>query len=87
VVWSDIGGVQDFAFDGRTALLVRPRDAAALAAAMQRMIDQPSLRAGLARNALSEVERFDWDRATGEFLDLLYARTRCQRAGAGAVPR
>ena len=79
--------MQDFAFHERTALLVPPRDPSALAAAMQRMIDEPVLRSVLARNALAEVERFDWDRATGSFLDLLYARTRCERARAGADHR
>jgi glycosyltransferase involved in cell wall biosynthesis len=83
VVCSDIGGVRDFAFHERTALLVPPRDPAALAAAMQRMIDEPALRSALARNALSEVERFDWDRAADGFLDLLYAHARCERARAG----
>jgi len=72
VVCTDIGGVRDFAFHERTALLVPPRDPAALASAITRMIDDAALRERLAAAALSGVDRFDWDRAADEFLDKLY---------------
>ncbi|HKW14114.1 MAG TPA: glycosyltransferase family 4 protein [Candidatus Krumholzibacteria bacterium] len=72
VVCTDIGGVRDFAFHERTALLVPPRDPGALASAIARMIDDAALRERLAANALAEVKRFDWDRAANEFLDKLY---------------
>ena len=71
VVCTDIGGVRDFAFHERTALLVPRRDAGALAAAIARMMAGPELRARLAANALREVERFDWDRAADQFLALI----------------
>jgi glycosyltransferase involved in cell wall biosynthesis len=74
VVCSDIGGVQDFAFDERTALLVPARDASALARAVARMIEDPALRARLSTNALALVERFDWNEAAAGFLALLRAR-------------
>jgi glycosyltransferase involved in cell wall biosynthesis len=80
VVCSDIGGVADFAFHERTALLVPPRDPGALAAAVVRMIESPEVRARLAKNALDEVARFDWDAAVERFLSLLYARSGCTRA-------
>jgi glycosyltransferase involved in cell wall biosynthesis len=80
VVCTDIGGVRDFAFHERTALLVPPRDAAALAAAVARLIDDAALRGRLAANALVEVERFDWDRAADEFLDKLYRYANSPRA-------
>jgi glycosyltransferase involved in cell wall biosynthesis len=79
VVCTDIGGVRDFAFHEQTALLVPPRDPAALSAAMRRMMDDEPLRARLSANALAVVDRFDWDRAADGFLDLLYrhaGRTR-----------
>jgi glycosyltransferase involved in cell wall biosynthesis len=72
VVCTDIGGVQDFAFNLRTALLVPTRDPDALASAITRMIDDAALRERLATNALAEVKRFDWDRAADEFLGKLY---------------
>jgi glycosyltransferase involved in cell wall biosynthesis len=85
VVCSDIGGVADFAFHEKTALVVPPRDADALASAIARMIEAPSLRATLARNALREVERFDWDAAVERFLALLYAKSGQPRARAGTT--
>ncbi len=85
VVCSDIGGVQDFAFQERTALLAPPRDAGAFAAAIARMIESPELRATLAANALRGVDRFDWDAAVERFLDLLYRKSGRARARAGAA--
>jgi glycosyltransferase involved in cell wall biosynthesis len=85
VVCTDIGGVQDFAFHERTALLVPPRDPRALASAIRRMMDDPGLRARLAAGALAGVERFDWERAADEFLDLLFrhvGRARVRRGRA-----
>jgi glycosyltransferase involved in cell wall biosynthesis len=79
VVCTDIGGVRDFAFDQKTALLVPPRDASALAGAIRRMMDDRELRERLAANALAGVARFDWDRAADTFLDLLYRHARMTR--------
>jgi glycosyltransferase involved in cell wall biosynthesis len=75
VVCSDIGGVADFAFHERTALVVPPRDIDAFANAIVRMVESPELRATLAANALREVERFDWDAAADRFLALLAERS------------
>ena len=75
VVCSDIGGVMDFAFNEKTALVVPARDVDAFASAIARMIESPGLRASLAANALREVERFDWDAAVERFLDLLYKKS------------
>jgi len=71
VVCSDIGGVADFAFHERTALLAPLRDTQALADAISRMVDTPTLREELSRNALDRVEEFDWERAADDFLALL----------------
>ena len=75
VVCSDIGGVMDFAFNEKTALVVPARDVDAFASAIARMIESPGLRASLAANALREVERFDWDAAVERFLGLLYKKS------------
>jgi len=71
VVCTNIGGVADFAFDGRTALLVAPDDPPALAHAIARMIDDRALRDRLATAAHAHVQRFRWDDAADGFLDLL----------------
>lgn len=61
VVCSDIGGVRDFAYHERTALLVPPRDPEETARAILRMKRDDALRLGLRDRALEHVGRFDWD--------------------------
>ncbi len=46
--------------DGENILLVPPRDADALASAMERLLSSPSLRAALAEGALTLAARFSW---------------------------
>ena len=47
IVAADVPGSREIARDGERALLVPPRDAAALAAAIMRLADDPALRAHL----------------------------------------
>jgi glycosyltransferase involved in cell wall biosynthesis len=84
VVCTDIGGVRDFAFHDRTALLVPPRDPRALADAIVRMMEDGGLRERLAANALAGVERFDWDRAADEFLARLHRHAGLGQGGVAA---
>lgn len=63
VVCTDIGGVRDFAFHEKTALLVPPRDPGALAAAILRLVRDKALREMLLSNAYRHVRQFDWDRS------------------------
>jgi len=48
IVSTDVGGVGDVVTDGETGLLVPPNDAPALAAALERVLDDPDLAARLA---------------------------------------
>ncbi|MEP6908769.1 MAG: glycosyltransferase, partial [Pseudoxanthomonas sp.] len=50
-ITTDVGAIGEVAFDGKTALLVPPQDSAALTEALVRLIDSPSLREGLGRQA------------------------------------
>ena len=52
VIGSDISGCRDAVIDGATGLLVPPGDANALAAAMQRVLQEPGLAEELGNNAL-----------------------------------
>ena len=61
VVCTDIGGVEDFAFDGETALLVPPRDPRAMASAILRLIRDDGLRESLRDNAFKHIKAFNWD--------------------------
>jgi glycosyltransferase involved in cell wall biosynthesis len=57
VVASDIGAVSSAVIDGRTGVLVPPGDAAALAGALEFLLDQPDFRERLGREARAHVER------------------------------
>jgi glycosyltransferase involved in cell wall biosynthesis len=56
VVATDIGGMPDLIEDGRTGLLVAPDDAAALAGAMRRLLDDRALAAAMGSASLERVE-------------------------------
>jgi len=61
VVASRTGGLQDIVLDGETGLLTRPGDAATLAEALERLLDDITLRAhmGAAGRMRAETE-YDW---------------------------
>jgi glycosyltransferase involved in cell wall biosynthesis len=72
VVASDLPGTRQQVVDGETGLLVAPRQAAPLAAALARLTGDPALRAamGLAGRARA-MTLFDEARVVGRLLDLL----------------
>lgn len=59
VAASAVGGLKDYLVDGVNGLLVAPQDAPALAAAIQRLVDDAGLRARLATAARSTAMQFD----------------------------
>jgi glycosyltransferase involved in cell wall biosynthesis len=70
VVGTDLGGLPELVEDGRSGLLVAPGDAAALAAAVGRVVDDPGLAAGMGAAARAEAEeRFE----LGAFTEALTA--------------
>lgn len=74
VVATASGGIPDVVQDGRTGLLVPERDAAALAAAAARLLDDPALAARLAAAARTDVAaRFAPGHIARVFADV-YAR-------------
>lgn len=61
LVTTDNGGCRDYALDGRTALVVPPRDPDAMAEAIGRLRSDEGLRARLRGEGLALVrDRFDW---------------------------
>jgi len=64
VVCTDIGGVKDFAFHEKTALLVPIKDPKAMATAILRLIKDENLRNKLRENAFNHIRQFDWDKST-----------------------
>ena len=71
IVAADVPGSREIARDGESALLVPPRDSAALAAAILRLADDPALRARLGAGGRALVERhFSEERIAAETLAL-----------------
>jgi glycosyltransferase involved in cell wall biosynthesis len=83
VVSTHVGGVPFMVTDGRTALLVPPKDPPAMAAAVQRLISEPALAADLAAAGLQEVRRYTWERV-GPLWAEVYRQALARRAPAAA---
>jgi glycosyltransferase involved in cell wall biosynthesis len=79
VVGSAVGGLLDTVQDGRTGLLVPPRDAVALTSALRSLLDDPDRRAAFGAAARRRaVARYGWDRVAAQ-TELVY-RTMVRRA-------
>lgn len=61
------GGVAEYAVDGENALVVPPRDTAALAAALLRLVEDAPLRERLAARGLETAGRFTWERTAERY--------------------
>ena len=62
VVSTDVGGIPDVVTDGETGLLVPPRDAPAMRAAVERLLGDADLRGRLGGAGRDFArERFGWD--------------------------
>jgi glycosyltransferase involved in cell wall biosynthesis len=66
VVASNSPGIRESVHDGETGFLVPHGDTAAMAAALQRLCDDPALVARLGANGRRFAESFTWDRAADE---------------------
>lgn len=72
VVSTNVGGVPFLVQDGVTALLVPPQDAAAMAVAVLRVLESPSLADSLAAAGVQEASQYTWPRV-GPRLAAVYA--------------
>ena len=61
IVSTDVGGIPDLLEDERTALLVSPNDADAMAGTVIRILTEHGLAERLSTNARSEAEKYSWD--------------------------
>jgi glycosyltransferase involved in cell wall biosynthesis len=76
VVASRIGGIPDIVEDGVTGVLVPPGDAAALAAALRRVLDEPGLARKLGEAGRRRLhEQFSWEAITARW-EAVYASLR-----------
>jgi glycosyltransferase involved in cell wall biosynthesis len=58
IVTTAVSGIPELVRDGETGLVVPERDPAALAQAIERLLDSPALRADLSRRARAHVDEF-----------------------------
>lgn len=70
VVSTHVGGVPFIVRDGVTALLVPPAEPERMAAAILRVLDEPSLWQQLAAAGLAEVQRYTWPRVRPVLIDI-----------------
>jgi glycosyltransferase involved in cell wall biosynthesis len=70
LVATAVGGLPDMLEDGRSALLVPPRDPGALATGLSRALGDPTLREALAAAARSRLERYRIDAVAARFAAL-----------------
>jgi len=71
VVCTDIGGVKDFAFHEKTALLVPPKNPQAMASAILKLIRDEKLRETLRENAYKHIKQFGWDKSAERLEEIL----------------
>ncbi len=80
IVASSIEGYSSVVTHGVDGLLSPPKDDAALAASIELLLEDPSLRERLAANASRTVDEYRWERVARRVLD--YYESRMERAGA-----
>lgn len=79
IVATNVGGVPELIADGETGLLAPPDDVEALAAAIDRVLDDTALAARLAHNGRSAAQRFDWRSITDQY-EAVYDQAMCSSA-------
>lgn len=80
VVASDIHGYKRVVQRNVSGLLVEPRDAGALEAALERLIEDPVLRAALGEAGARKAPEFDWSHVTEQLVDLYEEVIRARKA-------
>ena len=76
VVSTDAGGLSDLLTGGEDALLVARDDAAAMASAVERLLDDPELAARLSANGRRRAEDRDWSKVLPQWQQILLANAR-----------
>ncbi len=76
VISTDSGGVREFLTDQVNALIVPPREPRTMAAAVERIIGDETLRRRLISGGLESCVNFTWDRVADRFEDALHRLIR-----------
>jgi glycosyltransferase involved in cell wall biosynthesis len=88
IVSTSVGGVAEHLVSEGAGLFFAPGDAAALAQAIRRLVDEPALVSELTAKARSAyIDYFVFDRFGGEFIDLVNEAIELSRAGHDSKQR
>ena len=71
LVVTDNGGSNDYAFDGKNAIVAQPKAPEELAAAIAQLFDNPELRCKMAHAGRDTAQQFTWSRAGAALNTLL----------------
>jgi glycosyltransferase involved in cell wall biosynthesis len=71
IVSTNVGGIPYLLEHNKTALLVEPNDAEAMAAAVTRLLTEPDLARELSRNARIQAGQFVWDIVLPQWLEII----------------
>ncbi|MBI4235763.1 MAG: glycosyltransferase family 4 protein [Chloroflexi bacterium] len=82
IVASPIPGYASVVEDGAQGLLVDPRDEAAFAATLLRLLGDRDLRERMGAAGRARVPRYRWERVTDEIMTVYESLLACQRASA-----
>ncbi|MFB3053135.1 MAG: glycosyltransferase family 4 protein, partial [Dehalococcoidia bacterium] len=85
IVASQIDGFADLLTDGQEGLLVPPRDAKALAAALKRLLSDAALREEMGKQGAKTAQLYSWERVSAQVLEY-YQATANGTAPAGSEP-
>ncbi len=83
IVASRIEGYSDVIRDGHDGVLVPPKNEAALASTIERLLQSETLRSNLSSNGLETVQEYRWDRVAQRVMD--HYQERMEARGGVAV--
>jgi glycosyltransferase involved in cell wall biosynthesis len=88
VVGSAVGGLLDSVADGRTGILVPPRDPVAIAGAVRSLLDSPERRAAFGRAGRERaLAHYSWDRVAASTVKIYTQIRRAQLAEQPVIAR
>ena len=85
IVCSDIHGYKGVVQRGRQALLVEPRDAKGMAAAISELLNDPAMRARMGAEGQERAEQFSWEKVTAK-VESYYGFVIRRLAAQGQLP-
>ena len=86
VVATRVGGIGEIVREGLTGVLVEPHKPEQLAAAMERLLSNESLRAKLAKNAFAQAKNYGWEKVAARFEELYRQTSQVHQNSALVSP-